>query len=259
MTAVAPRATLTPAETAALRARITAQVARDRFAPPATITALRFIASHLERAAQAFDADALQDAGRALSDAREIAQLTPDTRFPANFTDYISAPLTGVALPTLAPLNPASTQLAAQETHLRERLSAIHEQLSHATGEAATDAWLPSALAVQRDLMRLAGVVAADNASPRHQRPAADANPKVYDTQSSASRQHYTDTGSYLTWVESAKQHVRCPECGGSEVRFSVRDWAVCPCGHANTSGEFLACTCFGHDCPAIQGPAAQH
>ncbi|MEU1313333.1 hypothetical protein ABZ419_31180 [Streptomyces cinnamoneus] len=177
MNAVAPRSTLTPAEAAALRARVIAHVARDRFAPPATITALRFIASHLDRAAEAFERytpgsttnACFTDAAEALSDAREIARLHPDTRFPANFTDYIDAPLTCAALPMPAPLNPVSPGLAEQESELRHRLTLVHEQLSQATSEPATDAWLPSALALQRDLMKLAGEVRVDNARPCNQ------------------------------------------------------------------------------------------
>ncbi|MFE0058749.1 hypothetical protein [Streptomyces sp. NPDC059003] len=258
MTSTAPRATLTPIEAAALRARITAQVARDRFAPPATITALRYIASHLDRAAEAFEREAPRGAAQALSDAREIAQLQPDTRFPANFTDYIEAPLTGVALPMLAPLNPVSLPLAEQEAHLRDRLAQIHEQLSQATSEPATDAWLPSALSLQRDLMKLAGAVRVDNARPCNQRSAAERDPNVYDTESSASRQHYIDTGRYLTWDETAEQHVRCPKCRSSSVRFAVRQWATCQCGHGDLWSAFMSCDCSGYDCPAIQRPA-QH
>ncbi|RLU79916.1 hypothetical protein CTZ27_35780 [Streptomyces griseocarneus] len=177
MNAVFPRATLAPAEAAALRARITARVARDRYAPPATATVLRRIASHLDRAAEAFEQHTpgittnacFADAAKDLSEAREIARLHPDTQFPANFTDYIDAPLTRVALPTLAPLNPVSPALAQQEDRLRHRLALVHEQLSQATSEPATDGWLPSALALQRDLMKLAGVVRVDNARPCNQ------------------------------------------------------------------------------------------
>ncbi|NEW75459.1 hypothetical protein [Streptomyces rhizosphaericus] len=169
MNANAPRATLTATETAALRARITANVARDRFAPPATLGALRFIASHLDRAAEAFERKALKDAAQILSDAREMAQLHPDTRFPANFTDYIEAPLTGVALPTLAPFNPVTPALAQQETDLRHRLTLVHEKLTRATSEPAIDAWLPIALTLQRDLMKLARAIRVDNARPCNQ------------------------------------------------------------------------------------------
>ncbi|MFE3139693.1 hypothetical protein [Streptomyces scopuliridis] len=169
MNNIAPRATLTPAEAAALRARITAHVARNRFAPPDTITVLRYTASHLDRTAEAFERGNFSGAAEALSDARELVQFHPDTRFPANFTDYINAPVTGVALPIPAPLHPVSAVLARQEADLRHRLTLVHEQLSQATSEPDTDAWLPSALALQRDLMRLAGAVAVDNARPCNQ------------------------------------------------------------------------------------------
>ncbi|MFG2864686.1 hypothetical protein [Streptomyces sioyaensis] len=257
MNTTAPRTTLAPAEAAALRARITAHVARDRFAPPATVTALRFIASHLDRAAEAFERNAAQDAAQALSDARELAQLHPDTRFLANFTDYIAAPLTGVALPMLAPLNPVTSALAQREANLRHRLPLVHEQLAQATSEPATYAWLPSALALQRDLMKLAGEVRSDNARPCNQ-PSAAPDPEVYDTTSSASRQHHIDTGSYLRWDEIAKQHVKCIACSGSKIRFTVREWAVCECGTGQTWADGMVCDCWGYDCPAIQGPAAQ-
>lgn len=170
MNSIAPRASLTPAESAALRARIIAQVARDRFAPPATITALRFIASHLDRAAEAFERHGSKDAAAALSDALELVRLNVDTRFPANFTDYVNAPITGVALPMPSPLNPVTPAFAQREADLRHRLTLVHEQLSQATSEIDTDAWLPSALALQRDVMRLAAEVRVDNARPCNQR-----------------------------------------------------------------------------------------
>ncbi|MFI6686659.1 hypothetical protein [Streptomyces sp. NPDC050485] len=232
MDAITPRATLTPVEAAALRARITADVARDRFAPPATITVLRFIASHLDRAAEAFERNTPKDAAHALSDARELAQLHPESRFPANFTDYIDAPLTGVALPTLAPFNPVSAMLAHEEAELRKRLALVHEQLAQATSESATDAWLPSALAYQRDLMRLAGIVGVDNARPDNQRPAPEPE-------------------------EPAEPHVRCIACGSSAIRFTVREWAVCECGKGQSWAAAMVCDCPGYDCPAIQGPAS--
>ncbi|GHG80682.1 hypothetical protein [Streptomyces griseocarneus] len=183
MNAVPPRNTLAPAEAATLRARIIAHVARDRFTPPATITALRFIASHLDRAAEAFERytpdsttyACFTDAAEALSDAREIARLHPDTRFPANFTDYIDAPLTCVTLPTLAPLNPVSPALAQLEADLRHRLAHVHGLLLQATSEPATDAWLRSALALQRDLMKLARAVRVDNGRPCNQPTTAPA------------------------------------------------------------------------------------
>lgn len=234
MNNIVPRATLTPAEAAALRARITAAVARDRFGPAPTMAVLIVIASHLDRAAEAFERNRPRDAVEALNDARELAQFHPDTRFPANFTDYINAPLTGVALPMLAPLNPVSPRFAEQETDLRHRLNLVHEQLSQATSEAATDAWLPSALTLQRDLMKLAGVVCVDNARPCNQ-PAPEPTP------------------------ETAEQHVRCIACGGSNLRFTVREWAVCECGKGQTWGDAMVCGCWGYDCPAIQGPAAQN
>ncbi|AKN68706.1 hypothetical protein QR97_01800 [Streptomyces sp. PBH53] len=231
MNPVAPRDTLTPAEAAALRARIIARVARDRFAPPTTMTALHFIASHLDRAAEAFERNAPRNAAEALNDAREIAQLHPDTRFPSNFTDYVEAPVTGVALPMLAPFNPVNPALAQREADLRHRLTLVHAQLAQATSESATDAWLPSALTYQRDLMRLAGEVRVDNARPCNQRQPEPAPAEV------------------------AEPHLKCPKCGSTNVRPSVREWATCQnCRHGDLWAAFKACDCWGYDCPALNG-----
>jgi hypothetical protein len=170
--------TMLPAQVAAERARIIAQVARDRFAPPATITVLRFIASHLDRAATAYDSyrqgtllnPLFEAAHAALNDARELAQLHPDTRFPVNFTDYVEAAFSGVTLPMPTPLNPVSDALRAREATLTHRLTLIHAALNETGSVQGTDAWLSSALAVQRDLMRLADEVRVDNARPCNQR-----------------------------------------------------------------------------------------
>ncbi|MFD7334872.1 hypothetical protein ACFV98_02565 [Streptomyces violascens] len=219
--------TLTPAQAAALRARIAAAVARDRYAAPTTMAALAFIAAHLDAAANALDRympgvttnEPFAEAQAALADARELTAHHPGGRFPANFTDYIEAPLTGCALPMLTPLNPVNPAYAEQEAGLRHRLALVHEELSRATTEVATDAWLTSALAYQRDLMRLAGVVRVDNARPCNQPPATP---------------------------EFAAQHVRCIACGSSTIRFTVREWAVCECGKGMTWADAMVCDCPG-------------
>lgn len=167
----------TPAEAAAHRARIIAAIARDRFAPPASLTALRFIAAHLDQADSAFERsradasgiDSLTVAADVLDDARQLAALHPATRLPVTFTEYVTAPLTGDALPMPDPLNPASTVYAMQEAELRAALEGAHRELRADASEAAVDAWLPTALHLHRDLMMLADLVRADNSRPAHQ------------------------------------------------------------------------------------------
>ncbi|MFK0294295.1 hypothetical protein ACIQU6_28010 [Streptomyces sp. NPDC090442] len=157
--------TMNGAAQAALRARIAAGVARGRVAPPATLTALYFMASHLDRAAEALDGNAHQEAQAALNDASEIALLQPGTRFPTNFVDYITAPLTNGPLPMPSPLTPGTPAHVQEEVSLRQRLVAVHAQLAQARSVPATYAWLPSALALQRDLVKLAEVVHHTNAT----------------------------------------------------------------------------------------------
>ncbi|WP_331762507.1 hypothetical protein OG612_45600 (plasmid) [Streptomyces sp. NBC_01527] len=171
-----------PYQLAAESARIIAAAARDRFAPPATISVLHTIAARLETAAAAL-ADHQGtllpfEATEALAEAERLAAENPQTRFPKGFTNYVLAPLTGRDYPVPAPLTPLDPSLAAREADLTYRLTLLHAQFATATTPQAIDAWLTSALAVQRDLMRLAGEVAVDNARPCNQPTAAGPTPE---------------------------------------------------------------------------------
>ena len=252
--------TSTPDQIAAARARIAARVARDRFAAPETMRALQFIAAHFDAATTAYESydgttsAPFTEAEHALADARELITLHREGRFPVSVIDYITAPLAAAPLPTPRALNPVSEQLAAQEKTLRAELDQLHADTAAANSDA--EDWFGAVLAILAKWMRLAGAVDVDNARPCNRRPAEAPDSTVYDTESSASRQHYTDTGRYLTWDEAAEGHVRCPKCGSSKVRFGVREWATCQCGHGDLWSAFMACDCWGYDCPAIQRPA---
>ncbi|MGI5337736.1 hypothetical protein ACQEVS_10205 [Streptomyces sp. CA-181903] len=169
---------LTPPQAAAVRARIIAETARIRYVSPRTKAVLRSIATHLDAAATAFEQYTgatnapFAEAEQALTEARALVAQHRDTQFPVNFTDYITAPLSGCALPMPPALDPVASDLAQHDSDLRHCLERMHYWLDRATTEAATDAWLPSALAYQRALAHLAEVVAAEDARPSNQPPA---------------------------------------------------------------------------------------
>ncbi|WP_406153049.1 hypothetical protein OG217_05150 [Streptomyces sp. NBC_01023] len=215
---------------AATRARTAAHVARDRFAAPATISALQFIAAHLDAAATACDAyDGTTNApfmemGRALADARELIALHPDSRLPDTVIDYITAPLTAAPLPVLPRLLPPNERDAAEESVLRAELDRLHADT--ATAEADTDRWCRAVLAVLAKWKRLEGAVNVDSRRPFNR-------------------------------ARIAELHLKCIACGGSSIRFTVREWAVCACGKGQTWADATTCDCWGYECPAIQADTA--
>ncbi|MEV5283381.1 hypothetical protein ACFYMW_35720 [Streptomyces sp. NPDC006692] len=174
---------MNPAQQAAARARIAADVARARFAAPATIPVLRLVADHLDAAATAFESyDGTTNATFAtaisgLASVQDLIARHPDTRIPGFALDYIEAPLTSAPLPELPPLNPVTARLAAEESVLRTELERLHADTFAATAD--TDRWFRNVLAVLAKWMRLAGVVGVDNARPcnRQPGPAATAEP----------------------------------------------------------------------------------
>ncbi|MDI3409285.1 hypothetical protein [Streptomyces cavernicola] len=214
---------------AATRARTAANVARDRFAAPETMSALQFIAAHFDAAATACDAyDGTTNAPfmemwRALADARELITRHKDSRLPAEVIEYVTAPLTASPLPTLPRLLPPSERDAAEEATLRAELDRLHADTEAA--DADTESWFRAVLAVLAKWKRLEGAVDVDNRRPCNR-------------------------------VRVAELHLKCIACGGSTIRFSVREWAVCECGKGQTWGDALVCDC-GYDCPAIRGEAA--
>ncbi|MFD5856117.1 hypothetical protein [Streptomyces chartreusis] len=162
------------------RARVLAQIARDRFADPATMRILGDIARHLSAAADALanytpsttpglaGHDVPSEAWEELFIADTLAYDHPATRFPGDFTDYVKQPITDRPLPFPDPLNPLADSLAKRETALRDRL----EQLHAATARPDVDVagWLTDVMTVWRDWMKLAGEIALDNERPYHHR-----------------------------------------------------------------------------------------
>ncbi|GAB2329257.1 hypothetical protein [Streptomyces variabilis] len=50
-----------------------------------------------------------------------------------------------------------------------------------------------------------------------------------------------------------ATEHLTCPKCQSDDIRLTVREWGVCrACGHGDLWSRFMACDCWGYDCPAI-------
>lgn len=215
---------------AATRARTAANIARDRFAAPETMTALQFIAAHFDAAATACDAyDGTTNAPfmemwKALADARELINMHPDSRLPDTVIDYITAPLTAAPLPTLPRLLPPSERDTAEETGLRAELAQLHADTTAA--DTDTEQWFRAVLATLAKWKRLEGAVNVDSRRPCNR-------------------------------ARVAELHLKCIACGGSTIRFTVREWAVCECGKGQTWADAMACECWGYDCPAIQGDAA--
>lgn len=172
--------TLSLHRTAADRARVIAAVARDRFAPPQTLRILSEIARHLSAAADDFATytpstipgltghDLPIEAVGELWIAGVLAEDNPAARFPADFTEYVTAPLTGRPLPFPDPLRPVNDRLAARERDLRNRLEQLHADTAHAT--ESVEQWMTAVLKVWRDWMRLADEVGVDNARPCNRR-----------------------------------------------------------------------------------------
>ncbi|GAA2439278.1 hypothetical protein [Streptomyces glaucus] len=173
-------ATPSPYAAAAERARILAQIARDRFAPPETLRVLGDIARHLDAAADTLAAykpstipglaghDVPSEAWEELFIADTLALDHPATRFPTDFTDYVKQPITGRRLPFPDPLNPLADWLAERETALRDRLEQLHADTARADADAA--GWLTDVFTALRDWMKLAGEIAEDNRRAYHHR-----------------------------------------------------------------------------------------
>ncbi|WP_031102402.1 hypothetical protein [Streptomyces sp. NRRL S-146] len=211
---------------AATRARTAAAVARERFAAPETIRALHFIAAHFDAAATACDAyDGTTNAPfmemwRALGDARELINMHPDSRLPDEVIEYITAPLTAAPLPTLPRLLPPSERDATEESTLRTELERLHADTEAADSD--TERWFRAVLRLLAKWKRLEGAVDVDNRRPCNR-------------------------------ARVAELHLKCIACGGSTIRFTVREWAVCECGTGQTWADAMVCDCWAYDCPAIQ------
>ncbi|MGW0334297.1 hypothetical protein ACWD0J_20920 [Streptomyces sp. NPDC003011] len=160
---------------AAHRARVVAEIARDRWADPATMTALRItMAGHLDAAAAHFDAvptgydeGVPTAATEELFRAEQIAVERPAGRFPAELGEYILAPLVDRDLPfpaRLDPVRPEFEDFAQRETDLVHALHVLHADDEHQ--RERTEDWLRQVFAVWQAHARLAGEVRVDNARP---------------------------------------------------------------------------------------------
>ncbi|MGW2550041.1 hypothetical protein [Streptomyces sp. NPDC001635] len=167
-----------PYDAAAQRARVVAEIARDRFAPPATMSALGFIAAHLDAAAAAFEAvppgayDELPtEACEELFRAQEIAAQHPAARFAADFGEYILVPLIDRALPFPDRLDPADLEFADFGKREADLVHALHRLEWDGEHQwERTDDWLRQVFTVWRDWMRLAAEVHVHNSRPENQR-----------------------------------------------------------------------------------------
>lgn len=169
-----------PYRAATDRARVIAKVARDRFADPETMRVLGDVARHLTAAADSLATyepstlpglaghDVPIEAWGELFIVETLASDHPATRFPAEITEYVKAPL-GIdrPLPFPAPLNPVSARSSKQETELRGELEQLHQDTARA--DTDVDGWMTDVCTVWRKWMRLAAEVRADNGRPCNQ------------------------------------------------------------------------------------------
>ncbi|MCX4976505.1 MULTISPECIES: hypothetical protein [unclassified Streptomyces] len=164
-----------PYRQAAQRARVVAEIARDRFAPPETLPYLNFMAAYLETAARLLDAqppgayeELPTEATEALFRAEQIAVEHPAARIPAELGEYVLVPLVDRPLPFPNPLGPVSARYEKQEADLVHALHLLHDDGEHQ--RERTDDWLREVFTIWRKRMRLADDVRVDNARPCNQR-----------------------------------------------------------------------------------------
>ncbi|MFJ2225619.1 hypothetical protein ACIOFY_36955 [Streptomyces anulatus] len=162
--------------TASARARVIADIARDRWTTPETMPVLRRIAEHLDAAAEHLDAhtpgpfvDLPIEACEALWEADTLAERHPHTRFALDFTNYVLAPLSGRTLPLPDPLRPVSPGLARQEATLVHTIVALHADKER-QAEQPTE-WLREVMNAWCNWVRLSSAVRLDNARPANRRP----------------------------------------------------------------------------------------
>lgn len=164
-----------PYAQAAQRARVIADIARDRYAGPDTMTILVRIAGFLSSAALFLDDEkpgpvvtVPTEATEALWRADTLAEQHTQTRFPEGFTTYVLHPLTGRPLPFPAPLHPVSPALTLRETDTRNRLAQLHADTEQQTERP--DEWLRAVMTTWQKHMRLADEIHVDNARPCNRR-----------------------------------------------------------------------------------------
>ncbi|MEU0002621.1 hypothetical protein ABZ069_37605 [Streptomyces microflavus] len=169
--ALPPRA---QTEEAALRARVIAEVARDRFAPPKAIDTLLWIAGILDCvAADILDGPSethgvAPKALEGLCSAEALALAHPAARFAPGFTLYVLSPLFGTPLPIPAPLRPVTRRLARREANILHRIVALNADREQSAKHP--EEWLRLVMAAWREWVSLAGGVELDNARPDNRR-----------------------------------------------------------------------------------------
>lgn len=105
----------------------------------------------------------------ALMDAQAIALANPATGISDHVMWYVTAPITR-RVPELGELSPVSTQLARQETRLRNRIAVVAAELDTATDENTRYGVLEALLLLHHKFDRLADAVAVDNDRPCNRR-----------------------------------------------------------------------------------------
>ncbi|MFD9395005.1 hypothetical protein ACFWBB_31035 [Streptomyces sp. NPDC060000] len=164
---------------AAQRARVVAEIARDRFTTdPAIRAALLGIAERLDAAAREFEAvppgayeELPTEATEELFMAEQIAVDHPAARFPAELGEYVLVPLVDRELPFPRPLNSARPKFAQFAQREAEQAHALH--LLHADGPhqwERTEDWLRQVFKVWEKRLRLEDEVRVDNGRPDNQR-----------------------------------------------------------------------------------------
>lgn len=164
---------------AAQRARVVAEIARDRYTTDANIRAVfRSIAAFLDEAAREFEAvppgayeELPTEATQELFMAEQIAADHPAARFPAELGEYVLVPLVDRELPfpaRLNPVNPEFQDFAQREADLAHALHLLHDDNEHQWER--TDDWLRDVFKVWEKHIRLAAEVRVDNGRPDNQR-----------------------------------------------------------------------------------------
>ncbi|MCD9904255.1 hypothetical protein LUR56_37925 [Streptomyces sp. MT29] len=170
-----PRLFAAEYDQAAQRARTLAEIARDRFAPPKTISVLREIAALLDRVAEDLSVYETRkyiglsyEASRDLCEAEALALAHTAARFAPDYTLYVLQPLNSRPFPLPDPLHPVTRQFARREARATHRIWAHNAEGEQLTGDPSQ--WLRLVMAAWRDWATLAVEVEVDNARPDNRR-----------------------------------------------------------------------------------------
>ncbi|MGP4046885.1 hypothetical protein [Streptomyces sp. 2A115] len=160
---------------AAQRARVVAEIARERFTDdPRIRAALLGIAERLDAAAVEFEAvppgayeELPTEVTEELFTAEQIAMEHPAARFPAELGEYVLVPLVDRELPFPVRLNPVNPEFAKFAQREADQAYALH--LLHADNEhqwERTEDWLRQVFKVWEKHLRLEAEVRVDNGRP---------------------------------------------------------------------------------------------